>query len=299
MANTHTWDGKGRGSPLGHRFFFMVIRFTGLLPAYFFVIPACLRYVLFERRSNRALVLFREKLGLKTTFIDRYRHFVTFGINLVDRFSFLLRNEIFLKYECVNEDRIRKAREQGRGAVLLSAHVGNWEIAGNLLRDRLDCTMKAVMLDAEREALRRVQRTAFNQRRFGVIPATGDGTGTSLAIMQALRNNELVALHGDRTMKGRSITVPFLGTNASFPLGPFAVAAAAGSVVIPVFTMKTGFKTYRFEAFEPVDFKGISRADRDNAIENGVRQFVETLEKIVRTWPEQWYNFYDFWGASQ
>ena len=292
------WDGRGQGSPAGHRFFFSLIRHCGVGAAYPFVVPACLRYALCDARAAAGISALRRRLGLRDSWLHRYPHFVSFGITLVDRVAFLQGARSSFGYECIHEEYIARALARGRGVILLGAHTGNWEIAANLIGERVGSRVHAVMLEAEHEQLRRTWEEATSSRRFESIPLTPDGVGTTLAIMAALRGNGIVAMLGDRTLDGRSMAVPFLGSAVPFPVGPFAVAAAARTVLIPVFTHRCGPKRYRFQAFDPIDFSHVSRQQRSEALAAGVRSFARTLEELTRRYPRQWYNFYDFWGSG-
>lgn len=290
----HRWSGRGKGTSLGNRFFMVLIRVFGVLPAYLFLFPACLTYALLDRSSKRALRSYRAALGMPGGFWSLYRHFYCFGMSMVDRFSFLVLRGSPFAYTCIDEERIAAAAAQGAGAILLSAHVGNWEIAGNLLYDRLEVPINVLMLDAEREALQRVYQPALDRRRFKAIAIVPNAPDAMVETVARLRQGELVCLLGDRLLDGRGMTVPFLGRPARFPIGPFAVAALTGAPVIPVFTLKTGLRHYTFTAREPIHVPA-DRERRDEAIREALQRYVAHLEEVARRHPYQWYNFYDFW----
>lgn len=290
------WDGRGKGSTAGNRFFMGLIRLTGVLPAYLFLFPAILSYVLFDRRVRDAVAQFRGRLGVRRSFGALYRHVYSFGMALVDRFAFLLSDRPPFKWTCIGEERISQLLRGGKGLILLSAHIGNWEIAGNLLRDRLGVPINVVLLDAEREALAAVYRDATDQRRFRTIAVSPGSSDASVEIVARLRGGEVVCMLGDRVLGGRSCRVPFLGETASLPIGPFAVALATGAPVLPVFVVKTGLRHYTFRASEPIELGVVAREERDRAISAGVARFARELESVCQRHPHQWYNFYDFWA---
>jgi predicted LPLAT superfamily acyltransferase len=295
-SRTEQWDGRGRGTPLGNRLFMTVVRWVGVLPAYLLLFPACLSYALFDRRARAGIVSLRNHLGLRLGRLSTYRHIYCFGMSLVDRFSFLLLDRSPFTYTCIHEDRIAQAAAAGKGVILLSAHVGNWEIAGNLLKDRLGVPINVMLLDAEREALQRIYRPALEQRRFRTIPFTPGSPDASVEMMARLRAGEIVCLLGDRLLEGRRERVGFLGAPAAFPVGAFALALASDAPVVPVFTIKTGLRHYTFSASEPIHIEAASRSHRDRALRDGLETFVGHLERMVRAHPYQWYNLYDFWA---
>jgi predicted LPLAT superfamily acyltransferase len=273
----------------------VLIRWLGVLPAYLFLFPACASYALFDSRSKGALRAFRSRLGLRSGPLALYRHFYSYGMSLVDRFAFLLLRRPPFRFTYTNEEHIASAVARGKGVILLGAHVGNWEIAGNLLSQRLDARVNVVLLDAEREALREVYRPALQRRRVGAI-SIGD-SGAMVEIVARLKAGEIVAFLGDRPVGERCERATFLGGEARFPVGPFAVAAATGAPVIPVFTLKTGIRSYAFRAWDPLELGDVQRPERDARVRASVCQYASLLERVAREHPYQWYNFYDFWAA--
>lgn len=293
--SSSSWDGKGKGSPLGYRIFIALISRVGVLPAYALVLPACLRYVLFDKASRTALNQFRARLGLGRYPGALLGHFYAFGISLVDRFAFLLLPRPPFRYRSSGENRIQEALNAGKGAILLGAHLGNWEIAGNLLHDRLNTPLHAVMLDNEREALRQASHSVLSRRRISIVPLVADSPDTVLQLLQALRRNELVAMLGDRVFDGKSEQIEFLGAPAPFPSGPFALAAASGAPIVPISVIKQGLHTYRFSAYEPIHLAELPRPRRREAIIEAMTTYARILEGQCRQHPHQWFNFFPFW----
>jgi predicted LPLAT superfamily acyltransferase len=294
--STPQWDGKGKGSTLGNRLFMGCIRRCGVVPAYGLLFPACVSYALLDRGAKAALRSFRTHLGLRSGIVALYRHFYTFGMSLVDRFAFLMLRSPRFGYTCIGEEIITDELAKGGGAILLSAHVGNWELAGNLLHDRVKAPINVAMVDAEREALRQVYRPATDQRRLRIIGLGDDGLGAMVEINAALGRNELVGFLGDRVLPGaQGVSLPFLGENARFPQGPFVVALLSGAPIIPVFTLKTGLRRYTFRAHTPIHLPRVGRDKRDEVLRKAMMRYVATLESVVREHPYQWFNFYGFW----
>ena len=111
-------------------------------------------------------------------------------------------------------------------------------------------------------------------------------------IDEALRSGNIVSFPTDRSMGDRVITRDFLGAPAEFPMGPFSVAAMRGLDVLAVNVMKTGRVSYTIYVTE---LEYDREAGRKEQIDQLSRAYVAELEKCVRQYPTQWYNFYDFW----
>lgn len=291
------WSGEGKGSALGHKVLLFIVKTVGPIPAYFALFWVIIFYLFKDKSGKKGIEDFYQNLNnQKPNIFNLFSNYYSFGMTLIDKVLFLVREKNYFKYEYYNEDYIENALKKGKGAILLSAHIGNWDIAGNLLQNRLKTTINAVMVDNEKTEIKDAIQKVDEKRNFKIIPLKTDSPDTMIAIRQALSRNELVCLHGDRTIENRGINVPFLGKEAIFPDGAFQIALLTEAPVIPVFITKKGFHTYTFKAFEVLEFKNISRNDRKIKVSEGVNKFVKIIEELVTKQPDQWFNFYQFWN---
>ena len=297
MSNEAAWSGQGKGTSLGNRIFIAIIGLFGPLPAYALLCLVSAIYVVVDRNGRAALATFRRHAGLAPAGpLQLWRHYHAFGQLLIDRVSFLSGKAPFT-YSCINENRIGELLAEGRGLILLSAHIGSWDIAGNLLKDRLDVRMNAVMLDNERDDLKKVWADVESQRRFRIIPLNpNDPLAVMIPVVNALRAGEIVCFLGDRVFgEALSAKIPFFDAPAKFPVGPFQIAALTGAPILPVFTVKTGLLSYRLEAFDPIRLADCARNERAARIETSMRDYAGILEKMAARYPYQWGNFFDLW----
>jgi predicted LPLAT superfamily acyltransferase len=290
------WTGKGKGTPLGYLSFILMVRFLGLLPAYCLLAVVTLRYLVTEKKARSAIRSLRMRLGLRTSLADIYRHFYRFGESLIDRFAFLLLDKPPFTYTSINGEAMVAAAAEGKGVIVLGAHVGNWEIAGNLLNQRIGAPVNVVVLDAEKESLQRVMKRALDERRMKIIAITPHTSDASIQIVNVLRQGEIVAMLGDRVLGETGERIDFLGAPALFPTGPFALAAVTGAPLITTAMVKTARHHYTFTAWEPIRLRDVPRERRSEAITQAMRRYVSIVEEMVRSHPLQWYNFYDIWG---
>ena len=290
------WTQRAGGNHLGIRFFIWIISRTGLLPAYFFLIFASFQYVLLDRKTKKHLREYRSALGLRTTLVSYFCHFYSFGMSLIDRYAHLLSSRPLFRYDSINEELINEQLARGKGVILLGAHVGNWEIAGNVLQQRMNVPINLLMYDAESERVKQVVSSAVERRNVNVIFVSQDSPDSIIEVVNALKRGEIICMHGDRVLgTQRSEIVSFLGKQARFPSGPFSIAAMTGAAVIPFFSVKTGWRHYTFSAFEPVIIDNSDREIRQRKICDAVKHFSISLETIARRYPHQWYNLYNFW----
>ncbi len=192
----------------------------------------------------------------------------------------------------LGREHIEAALGAGRGALLLTAHLGNWELGGVFLR-HLGARLTVVYVPdqfADVEAARQALRRATGVAEIAIRP--GESLA-SLPVLRALRENRLVALQGDRDFNERGVEVPFFGAPAAFPAGPFHLALATGAPLLPVFIAYTSGYRFTIETGAPVRLE--ATGDREADVRRGLAEWVRTLEAAVRRWPTQWYTFYDYW----
>jgi predicted LPLAT superfamily acyltransferase len=283
------WDGKTKGSLTGYKIFLFFINTLGLGFAYGLLRVVTYYYYLFAAKPKKALLDFYQNTlhipGSDARKMAR-RNFYIFGQTLVDRAAFLLGKDRQFSHVFENEQYLIDIRDAGKGGILLSAHVGNWETAGNLLKGRITPTINIVMLDAEVENIKKYMDLSTGGSRFRVI-AIKDDLSHIISIRNALVNNEFVAIHADRYLEGaKYIELDFLGRKAKFPYGPFVIASKFNAPVTFVFAAKDGKYSYHLSATRPIKAK--------MKPEEIARLYVDELERKVRAFPEQWFNYFNF-----
>lgn len=191
----------------------------------------------------------------------------------------------------VGYSRIVAGRDEGNGVLLLTAHLGNWEVGGLMLAE-MKQPIHVVLVPDIFPAVERARRDLH--ARAGITEIRVDRSlASTLAVLRAIKANGIVAMQGDRDFSNTGIAVPFFGRDAWFPRGPFLVAMATSATVLPAFIIRTPDERYRAVVEEPlvIDRGG----DREAALRQNVRRYVEVLERYVSANPEQWYCFYPFW----
>ncbi|HSE63377.1 MAG TPA: lysophospholipid acyltransferase family protein [Thermoanaerobaculia bacterium] len=191
----------------------------------------------------------------------------------------------------VGYSRITDGRDRGNGVLLLTAHLGNWEVGGLMLAEMRE-PIHVVLVPDIFPAVERSRRALH--ARAGIHEIRVDRShAPTLAVLRALKDNGIVAMQGDRDFSNTGIAVPFFGRDAYFPRGPFLVAMATAATVLPAFIVRVPDGRYRAIVEEPLP---IDRGrDREVALKTNVERYVAILERYVAAHPEQWYCFYPFW----
>jgi predicted LPLAT superfamily acyltransferase len=295
-APVRIWSGRQRGNVLGHWIFQQLLKMAGRDLAGWLLVPVTAYYWIFSPGSRRASRDFLRRAARAWGWPRRPRvftHLLAFADTLLDRACLFSGAGGVFTFSYEGEEHIRAAVAEGRGVILVSAHVGNWEAAGRLLRERVATNFSVAMVRAEANALNAYLDKTQNAG-LRIIPL--DDADGGLQILAALRRGEAVAMHGDRFLPGARVRrMPFLGGEAAFPEGPFQLAALAGCPVITCFALRAGRRRYAFRAFAPQTLAGNSPR-READVEGALRLYAARVEAAVRENPCQWFNFYNFWA---
>jgi len=290
-----TWDGKTRGGLTGYRIFVYLLKTFGLRSAYFLLYFVAFYYFLFSRKSNRHTRYYFQKVlgyGSFKSRISIYRNYFLLGQVLIDKVAVMSGLGSRFTFHWDGEEHLRN---MDQGGLLVSAHIGSWEIAGNFLY-RVDRRFNIVMYDEEHEKIKDYLEEVMTEKNLHVIPLKDD-LSHLLAIKQALENKELVAIHADRFMEGsKSIRHEFLGKEALFPEGPFYLAARFKAPVSFVFAVKETATHYHFFATQAKTYDISSpRAMREEDLRPIIKDYICQMEKIIGSYPLQWFNYHKFW----
>jgi lauroyl/myristoyl acyltransferase len=197
-----------------------------------------------------------------------------------------------VRIDLPEHDPIAEALRDRRGVVVVTGHFGNWDIAAKTLRE-YGRPINVVMAQEANATTQEYVRSA--RERVGVRVIFSDtSVFSSLNMIRALRDNEIVAIQLDRMLgTGGARPLPFLGAPALFPSGPFVLARLAGTPVIPVFIPRLGTRHYAVHVGEGVE---VPREARDpHVLDRLMLEVVEQFGEEVRRHPLQWFQFAPFW----
>jgi Kdo2-lipid IVA lauroyltransferase/acyltransferase len=186
----------------------------------------------------------------------------------------------------------------GHGAILISIHLGNWELGGLELAEK-GYRMNILTFREPDQKVNQQRETIRRERGINFIYVDREAT-SSLAIVEAvsaLNRNEVVAILGDRDGSSHTVPLDFFGRPTPIPLGAAYLALASGAPVIPVFVPLEGNR-YAAIMEEPVFFRALP-GERDRVIREGTGQVLRVFERYIRSYPDQWYNFFDYWADAK
>lgn len=291
------WDGKSKGNKLGYAIFLQLLKNGGLKPAYFLLRFVRYYYILFVPKVTKPLMdLYVNKLNFTPKEAKSLikKNIFIFGQTIIDKIAVMsgMSNKFTVDHN--GGHYLDQLVAEGKGGILVSAHLGNWELAGHLLK-RLNTVINIVMYDGEAAQIKDYIEKITGPKTFNIIYVT-ENMSHVYEMSAALARNEFVCIHADRYLKGnRTIATDFLGQKAYFPLGPFILASKLRAPVCFVFAFKRSNYHYDFWGFEPKTYEGRGTVGAELML----KDYVDLLEMEVKNNPEQWFNYYDFWAKPE
>jgi Kdo2-lipid IVA lauroyltransferase/acyltransferase len=180
---------------------------------------------------------------------------------------------------------------EGNGLIVWTAHLGNWEFASRLLELHGRPVNVARVVEQGNPA-EKVLRDLMTNPLLRIVQLNDDPM-VPLKLLHALRSNEIVAIQGDRTYQAFTAQIRFCGTQTRFPMGPFLLSYVSGAPIMPGFVVRDGWQRYRVITGKPIYLPHTDNRDQD--LRTGIEEAVHFLEEVVKQYPDQWLNFYEFW----
>ena len=261
------------------------------IAAYFFV---------FARKARRASRAYLERaLGRPVSARDGYRHVLSFASCIHDRVYWLRGKYRLFDIDIQGEEHVLSACQAsgGQGVVFVGGHLGSFE-ALRMLGDTHGLKIRMLMYPDNAQKINAVL-AAINPGLQDSVIALGRAE-SMLTVRDCLQRGECVGALADRQLGQESgVAFDFLGRTATFPDGPFRMAAMLKTRVVFMAGLYLGGNRYRIEFFPVADFTQTQPAQRAQAIEAAQARYVRQLEAVCRQAPMNWFNFYDFWHETR
>ncbi|MHC4872437.1 MAG: lysophospholipid acyltransferase family protein [Planctomycetota bacterium] len=217
--------------------------------------------------------------------------FRNFGKYLSEFFRFrLFDSNFFEKHVGVKgKEYIDQALEEGKGAIVLSAHLSNWELGAAAMKKKYDYAVNVV---AETHTYSKANELFMRERsamNISVIPTQSAGR----AVLKALKNNELVCILGDRDPTMQGVEIDFFGKKCTFPQGPARFAISTGAPMVPGFVLRRTNDSFTIVFEKPIHVP--DSGTKDEKVVEMTQTYARVIEDAIRWHPEEWTVFYSVW----
>lgn len=292
------WEGQSRGGRTGNLIFLRLIEHCGLGAAYVLLSLVVVYFIPFSPKGTRSVWVYARKIlgyrPLKAAFFV-YKNYFAFGQSLIDRaaMSIGMHGKFKLVFDtpCPLADYIDNAVP----CIGISAHVGNWSCGVPYFGNRKS-RINFVMYDNENAKVKeaKAEHNADESSMIKMIPVNRDSLSHIFMITEAIDRNECVFFLGDRYLSEEKVlTTGFMGRQAKFPKGVFVLASKMKADIVFSFFMRERHREYHCSFFNvsPEEYSG-QRHPEQYILE----RYSHALEGIMKKYPEQWYNYFDFWN---
>lgn len=186
---------------------------------------------------------------------------------------------------------IDRALAEGRGVILLTAHLGNWELMGALFRFY---NYPAAVVG------RKIYYEKFNEfilnLRESVSLRTIYQEAPARELLRVLQENQILGLLADQDLdRFEGIFVPFFGRPAYTLTTPVKLALATGAPIVPTFLVREG-EGYRLLVEEPIRVE--AHGSREETVQEFTVRWSQAVEKKIRAYPDQWAWMHRRWKTQ-
>lgn len=290
------WKGKTGGGHFGQKSLLLMFKFLDVRIGYLFVALTIPFYMLFGRKGYHASFnYFHKQLGMKKwdTFRQIFRQHYRFGQIIIDRFAVLAKQKKIFQFEIDDIDLFEDLLSKPEGLIMGSSHVGNFELLGYLYPQEKK-PISSLIFGGEATVIQKAREKQFGKNNISVI-TVDEEMNHIYTINNILSQGGIVCVPADRIFGSqKSVYCSFLKGNAKFPIGPFMLAAIHHLPFLAVFVMKTSSMNYKMY-LKIINENSAENSSKKRA-EMMLQSYVIELESIVKQYPEQWFNFYEFWS---
>lgn len=293
------WKGKTGGGEAKQGLLMRILKYVDIRVIYCFLPFVVIGYVIFAPRRAYAIYSYlrrRQKFSFVKSLWGTFKNHLLFGKFLLDRFYIYAGHINKYAVARIEKDLVFKYFTTDKPLVMVSAHVGNFEISSYLC-GHLPKKLNVLAFAGETAQMQKFRKGAMEQNNIEMVEVS-DSMEHIFKINDVIRDCEAITLAGDRTFTGRrNHKFTFLGAEAEFPIGIYNIADRFQADFIAMFVLGTK-KWFRYRVHvEQIKVDPEIKGREARAIAYG-QKYVEILERVIRENPYQWFNFYDFWGQK-
>jgi KDO2-lipid IV(A) lauroyltransferase len=218
--------------------------------------------------------------------------FRNFGLYMVDFFRMARLDIEFVRkhVDIIGLENIDTLLGQKKGVIVLTCHIGNWEMGGVVMAI-MGYDISAVALNHAHKSINEFFIRQREKGRLKVIPVSS----VMKRCVSTLLRKGILALLGDRDFTDSGIVLDFFGVPTSIPKGPAVLSLKTCSPIVPGFFIRQGRTNYTLIFDKPIEVGGGLVSEEEGLIKQTTERFIPVMEKYIRTYPEQWLIFRRFW----
>lgn len=294
---TQDWtQQKERSNPLTLR---LICKFAQVMPrsvTRLWLWPITLYFFLFAPKARAASHAYLRRIPGKTGgWLEVFTHLHRFASVILDRVYFL--TDRFEKFDISIEgaELLEAALNNKQGAILLGAHVGSFEAMRCLAIRHAHLPLKIMMYHDHNAMITRILDELNPQVADSVINLAEPNA--LLGAKEAIEAGNFIGMLGDRVLPGeKTVQVTLLDSKILLPIGPITLATMLGVPVFLFFGIYTGGNGYHVQLQLLSEGRQLARPERNEVVMSLTSLYTARIEAVLKQYPYNWFNFYDYWG---
>jgi predicted LPLAT superfamily acyltransferase len=287
---------RRRGNGLGFWFFEIFLKLLGLKGAYALLYVVALHYLIFDKQAVSGAQSYLKRRFPGSNFLKNrlniYRLFVSQGKQLIDRFALLSGRDLF-DIKLKGYDKLAALlSDNNKGFILLTAHVGNWQIALTTIKN-MNKPVYLMMRPEDNPAVKASLKIG-GEGSVRIISPEGY-LGGVVEAMSVLNSGGIISIMGDRKYGFEGMEVSFLQDKAYFPFGAFSIAAASSTPVVVLLSAKLPGNKYIVDVSNILYPSYNNPRDKREELNKYTQEFANILEAYTQKYPYQCFLFHDVW----
>ncbi len=294
------WTSRSIGSSWQHQCFYLLIRCGGRQAAYLLLYSVVFYYSLLPSVRRKCSHYLNQRFpgaGWWRRFCNSYRMNLELGKVLVDRALVGILGPERIKVELHGKQELLDLVAEGRGVILVNAHVGCWQVTTSVL-GFVETPINLLMQREEGDIDRQHFEHAGTACPYRIIDPRGH-LGGVLEMMEVLKRGEVLSVMGDRMLGNdrNGVDVAFMGGTVRFPFSAYKLASATGAPIVALLSYKTGPDSSEMKLYRTIRVPGGLGRGKDKYAPYA-QAFAETLEAYCTEHPFQFFNFFDMWQKN-
>jgi predicted LPLAT superfamily acyltransferase/GT2 family glycosyltransferase len=297
-----------RGSAIGIKTLMTIYRWLGRWPFYIALWPVILYFYLSNANARQASHEFLQRIAEYSNNPDSptgvgasLRQFYEFGLSGLDKLAAWMGDIKYDRLIFPNRSLLLENISPTKGAILVSAHLGNVEACRGMAFGEAPVTINALVFTEHAQKFNHVLKSMNQDSDVNIIPLTDVSPATIVILKEKIERGEVLVIVGDRTSvtaEGRVHYIDFLGKPAPIGQGPFIMAMLLGCPIFSLFGIRQG-KEYHAKLDLLATSLQCPRSQREAKLKQVMAAYVANLEKYAVAYPLQWFNFYNFWQSDR
>jgi len=296
-----------RGMAWGLKFLASTYKTLGYRACWITMQPVLFYFFLSGRVQRQASKRYWEKIyrlrgeSVQPRFKQLWSHYQSFGRMALDKLAAWMGDVEVSDLIIENEDEFDQVINRDQGILVIASHLGNIEICRALSKKRSG--IKITVFAHTKHAVRFNQLlSSYNpDAAIDVVQVSDMGPATAIELQERLDLGEWIVIAGDRTPvtgENRMSQIDFLGAKAPFSQGPMILASLLKCPVYSMMCLKEDDK-FRILFEKLSDRIELPRKTRLASLDQKIASYASVLEQTCKKYPDQWYNFFDFWDETE